>query len=118
MTKIIYEKGKPMREEGFIPSAKENIKNAIHSILSFPGKVMDGIEGRHKKTEDYKRSQNKKMIEENWGNEQNYKETMTPKEKQKEAINKTYKQIPKITPPPIKDIKRVVPTKHKVKLAK
>jgi len=106
MSKLIYEKGKPMREEGFIPSAKENIKNAIHSILSFPGKIMDGVEGRMKKQDEYIKNRDDKMKTENWGSPENY-----DKLQQKGAMKKLIK-APKLDKVEPLKMKKLIPLKE------
>jgi activator of 2-hydroxyglutaryl-CoA dehydratase len=69
MTKLIYEKGKPMKEEGIIPSIKEKARSAINFTINLGGKVMDKVEGKMKEMDNHKKEQYEKMQEENSGRE-------------------------------------------------
>lgn len=68
---IIYTKGKPTEYTGF-DKVQNKLGNAIEKIKSAPRRILDGIEGRDKKAQDYKRKRNTQMIEGVFGSVENY----------------------------------------------
>lgn len=68
---IIYTKGKPMQYTGF-DKVQYTLGNAIEKIKSAPSRLLDGVEARDKKVQDYKRKRNTKMIEGVFGSVENY----------------------------------------------
>ncbi len=68
---IIYEKGKGTTYTGF-DKVQYTFGNMIEKIKSAPSRILDGIEARDKKRQDFKRKRNTKMIENTFGSVENY----------------------------------------------
>lgn len=68
---IIYKKGQPLEYTGF-DKVQYTLGNAIEKIKSAPRRILDGIEARDKKRQDWKRKRNTQMIENVFGSVENY----------------------------------------------
>ena len=68
---IIYTKGKPTQYTGF-DKVQYTFGNVIEKIKSAPSRILDGIEARDKKRQDFKRKRNTDMIEKAFGSVENY----------------------------------------------
>lgn len=68
---IIYKKGQQTQYTGF-DKVQYTLGNAIEKIKSAPSRILDGIEARDKKRQDFKRKKNTKMIENVFGTVDNY----------------------------------------------
>lgn len=68
---LIWEAGKGTTYTGF-DKVQHTFGNIIEKIKSAPRRILDDLEARDKKIQDYKRKRNTKMIENTFGSVENY----------------------------------------------